>query len=77
MSKHRKSAADLEMLVVVWVDAEAGHEAVDHQVHISALTPGAPGERLSGVEQEGLSVHTQTEFAPVHTERSVSQLSPF
>lgn len=49
------------MLVVVWVDAEAGHKAVDHQVHVSTLAPSAPGERLSGVEQKSLRVHTQTE----------------
>lgn len=51
MSKHCDVVADPEMLVVVWVDAEAGHKAVDHQVHVSALAPRAPGERLGGVEQ--------------------------
>lgn len=46
------------MLVVAWVDAEAGHKAVDHQVHVSTLAPGAPGERLCRVEQESLRGHT-------------------
>lgn len=54
MSRPCESEADLEVLVVVWVDAEAGHKAVDHQVHISTLAPSAPGERLSGVKQESL-----------------------
>lgn len=72
MSKHCESTADLEVLVVVWVDAEAGHKAVDHQVHVSTLAPGAPGEGLSGVEQESLGevIHTNTQIF-------VCQLSSF
>lgn len=69
MSKHCESANDLEVLVVVWVDAEAGHKAVDHQVHVSTLAPSAPGERLCGVEQESLRVHTHTLLSSAHSER--------
>lgn len=72
MSKHCESAADLEVLVVVWVDAEAGHKAVDHQVHVSTLAPSAPGERLSGVEQESLRskhMRAHTFLSSAHSER--------
>lgn len=68
LSMHCESAADLEVLVVVWADAEAGHKAVDHKVYVSTLAPGAPGEWLSGVEQESLRVHAQkTDVVHMHT----------
>ena len=46
--------ADLEQVVVVRSDPEAGEEAVDHQVHVLAGTVGAPREGLLDVEQQGL-----------------------
>lgn len=44
----------LKVLVVVRIDAEAGDEAVHHELHVHVLAARDPPERLGGVKQQRL-----------------------
>lgn len=44
----------LKVLVVVRIDAEAGDEAVHHELHVGVLAARAPPEWFGGVEQQCL-----------------------
>lgn len=46
--------AYLKVLVVVWVNAEAGHKAIHHEVQVCVLAACPPPERLGRVEQQSL-----------------------
>lgn len=45
------------MLVVVRIDAEAGDEAVHHELHVSILAARPPPEGFGWVEQQSLMGH--------------------
>ena len=47
-------ATDLKVLLIVGVDPEAGHEAVDHEVHVCVLAARSSREGLGGVEEQRL-----------------------
>ena len=49
--RRRRVEADFQQVVVVRSDAETGHEAVDHQVHVLADAVLTARKRLRCVEQ--------------------------
>ena len=48
--------ANLERVIVVWIDPEVGEEAVDHEVYVLLEVGGAAGERLLDFEEKVLDV---------------------
>lgn len=70
----------LKVLVVVGVDAEAGDEAVHHELHVGVLAAHPPPEGLGRIEQQRLGGvreergHSRS-LKVAHPHREQSQLS--
>lgn len=57
-NEHHFFPVYLKVLVVVRVNAETGHKAIHHELHISILTARSPPEGFGWVEQQSLMKHS-------------------